>query len=294
MIYIIINIMSLSPIEVHIYLLCNNESILIGPTIDHYQKQFRSIHNKITILDNESTDNSAEIALSKGCEVRPFSTDGKFDDYKNAELKNQIWKEFSDQDQESNLWIIVADMDEWLSISDEELSYENAKGTTILTTIGYNITGNSQQTDLSDIDVHSLVQGFYWPNESKSLCFKRSEIQEMNYELGAHTCNPIGRVQYSDQTYVVKHMEVLGLPFMIAKFQSRYKRTEKKRLEGEWWAGLHYTDNVHEITERYREHYDGAIPIGHLLHTKLYKKPSILLENDIDHANGYIEIENSH
>jgi len=258
------------PIEVHIYLLCNNESVLIGPTIDHYQKQFRNIKLEITILDNESTDNSAEIALSKGCEVRPFSTDGKFDDYKNAEFKNHIWKELQDQDededeeQEKNRWIIVADMDEWLCISDEDFAYEHAKGTTILTTIGYNIAGNSQQADLSDIDVHSLDHGFYWENESKSLCFKRSEIQEMNYELGAHTCNPVGRIQYSDRKYVVKHMEPLGLPYLIAKFQSRYKRTEKKRLEGEWWAGLHYTDNIQEITDRYREHYDGAISIRHL------------------------------
>ena len=257
-------------IEVHIYLLCNNESVLIGPTIDHYQKQFRNIKLEITILDNESTDNSAEIALSKGCEVRPFSTDGKFDDYKNAEFKNHIWKELQDQDededeeQEKNRWIIVADMDEWLCISDEDFAYEHAKGTTILTTIGYNIAGNSQQADLSDIDVHSLDHGFYWENESKSLCFKRSEIQEMNYELGAHTCRPVGRIQYSDRKYVVKHMEPLGLPYLIAKFQSRYKRTEKKRLEGEWWAGLHYTDNIQEITDRYREHYDGAISIRHL------------------------------
>ena len=254
-------------IQLHLYLLCNNEATLIGPTIDHYQTRIPNC--RITILDNESTDNSAEIALSKGCEVRPFSTDGKFDDYKNAEFKNHIWKEVPvldlDLEKENQDWIIVADMDEWLSISLAELQEEDAKGTTILSTIGYNMVADSKKQDLSDIDLDKMNRGFYWKEECKSLCFKRSDIQEMNYELGAHTCHPVGRIQYSERIYVVQHMEPLGLPFMIAKFQSRYKRTEKKRLEGEWWAGLHYTDNVEKITERYQSQYEAAIDISALL-----------------------------
>ena len=248
-------------LQIHIYLLCYNESALIGHTIDHYQKQFRN--TRIVILDNESTDRSVEIAKSKGCEIRSWSSDNNIDDQKFIDFKNNVWKEIS-QTQE-NQWIIVADMDEWLCISEEDLLNEHAKGTTILTTIGYNIAADSKQEDLSDIDLHSLDRGFYWKEECKSLCFKRAEIQEMNYEPGAHVCNPIGNIRFSENKYVVKHMEPLGLAFCIAKYTSRYKRTEKKRLEGEWWAGLHYTDNVQLIENRYNEQYHGAVSIVDLL-----------------------------
>lgn len=256
-------------IQLHLYLLCYNEAVLIGATLDHYQRRFPNC--RITILDNESTDDSVAIALSKGCRIHSWSSNNNIDDDKYIRFKNHTWKEVpvlekdQDQEKENQDWIIVADMDEWLSISLAELEEEDAKGTTILSTIGYNMAGDSKKEDLSDIDLASLHRGFYWKEECKSLCFKRAEIQEMNYEPGAHMCHPVGRIQFSERIYVVQHMEPLGLPFLLAKFTNRYKRTEKKRLEGEWWAGLHYTDNIAEITERYRTHYDGAIPIGHLL-----------------------------
>ena len=243
----------------HLYLLCYNESILIRETIDHYQTRFP--HLKITIMDNESTDNSVEIAVSKGCNILSWSSTG-IDDNKYIDFKNHIWK---DLPLENDLWVIIADMDEWLSITEAELEYENNRGTTVISTLGYNMVGNSNNEDLTDIDLHSLNHGFYWPDENKSICFKRSEIQEMNYAIGAHTCNPVGNVVYSERKYILKHMEPLGLSFMVYKFTERYKRTEKKRNEGEWWAGLHYSDNIFKIKSRYDEQYTGAIYIASLL-----------------------------
>jgi hypothetical protein len=249
-------------IQLHLYLLCYNEATLIGATIDHYQTRFPNCH--ITILDNESTDNSVAIATAKGCRIHSWSSNQSIDDEKYILLKDHFWKEVS-QDPENQHWIIMVDMDEWLSISLAELEDENARGTTILSTIGYNMTANSQRADLSDIDLHGITNGLFWLAECKSVCFKRAEIQEMNYAIGAHSCRPVGRIQYSERKYVLKHMEPLGLEFMIAKFSGRYKRTEKKRLEGDHFAGLHYTDNIATITERYREQYAAAVDISSLL-----------------------------
>jgi len=247
-------------LEIHIYLLCYNESIIIGHTIDHYQRRFKNC--KITILDNNSTDTSVAIALDKGCEIIYWSSNG-IDDIKYIDFKNNIWK---NKDSKIDfVWIIVADMDEWLSITDEELEYENNNGTSILSTIGYNIIGESKREDLTDIDLHKIDMGFYWPNESKSICFKRSMIQEMNYKIGAHECNPVGNIQYSQKKYIVKHMEPLGIPFLICKYTSRYERTKEKRDQGEWWAGLHYSDNIIEIEKRYHEQYKNAVTITSLL-----------------------------
>ena len=260
----------MSSIQLHLYLLCYNEATLIGPTIDHYQTRFPNC--RITILDNESTDNSVAIARSKGCRIHSWCSDQSIDDGKYIQFKDHFWKEIPVLDQESNDWVIMADMDEWLSISLAELEEENARGTTILTTAGYNMTADSQKEDLSDLNLHTITTGFFWKTECKSVCFKRAEIQEMNYAIGAHSCHPVGRIQLSERKYVLKHMEPLGLAFMIAKFSGRYKRTEKRRLQGEHWAGIHYTDNIAKIAERYQEQYAAAVDISALL-SKTESKP---------------------
>ena len=252
------------PIQLHIYLLCYNEATLIEAAVDHYQTRFPNCH--ITILDNESTDDSVAIATSKGCHIHSWHSNG-IDDGQYIQFKDHFWKEVpvTSKDQDTSSWIIMADMDEWLSISEIQLEEENARGTSIITTIGYNMTSDSQKADLSDINLHEITKGIYWPTECKSICFKRADIQEMNYAIGAHSCRPVGRIQFSERKYVLKHMEPLGLAFMIAKFTERYKRTEARRIAGDWGAGLHYSDNLAVIEERYLEHFNAAISIETLL-----------------------------
>jgi len=243
--------------QVHIFLLCYNESVLIERTIEHYRKYLPNCI--ITIMDNESTDNSVAIAESRGCRIHSWSSENRVNDDKYLELKNHIWKSVSDG------WIIVGDMDEWLCISESELQSEEEKGTTVLTTIGYNMVSNSNRPDLSDIDLHSLDKGIYWPYESKSLCFKCPEIQEMNYSIGAHSAYPTGRVQYSDRAYLNKHLEPLGLPYLIDKFIARYARCEYYRQRGDGSGPCHYTNDIQCISDRYHEHFDNAVSISHLL-----------------------------
>jgi hypothetical protein len=229
--------------ETHIFLLCYNESALLPHTIAHYRRYLPSCH--ITIYDNESTDNSVEIAKSLGCKIVSWSSGNIIDDFKYIDIKNNCWKSVEKG------WIIVGDMDEFLCVTEEELSEEEKKGTNMLTVRGYDMIGESSRIDLVDIDLQGIRK--YRENnwENKYLCFRREKIEEMNYNLGAHFCDPRPRdsgLIYSENAYWNKHMNYLGLPYYMNKILGRYERSELMRSKD---LDIQYTNDIDLITRRY-------------------------------------------
>ena len=98
--------MKIKPI-VHAYFLCFNEEEIIPHLIKHYS----TFCEKITIVDNNSTDNSVSIAKSfENVDVVTFNSDNQFNDGIQATVKNQVWKSsvgIAD-------YVIVGDSDEFL------------------------------------------------------------------------------------------------------------------------------------------------------------------------------------
>lgn len=225
--------------NINIFLLCYNESALLPHTIKHYKTQFPSCI--ITIYDNESTDNSVEVAKALGCHVILFNSNNMLDEPMLTKIRNNCWKSITDG------VIIVADMDEYIYITEAELMTEINMGTTILTILGINMIGESQTVDLSDIDLQLIrryVDDDTISPESKNLCFFRNSITEMNYGVGAHAWDPKGIVKYSAKTYYNKHMAYLGIPFIINKMIKRYERSHSMRKIG---MSIHYTDDIQKI-----------------------------------------------
>jgi glycosyltransferase involved in cell wall biosynthesis len=239
--------------NISIYILCHNESALISHTIAHYKKYIPSCN--ITIYDNESTDNSVEIAKSLGCEVVSWSSNNIINDYTYSQIKNTCWKSVI------NGWIIMIDMDEWLCVTEEELQMELESGTSVLRVEGINMIGESEKEDLSDINPHAIQKYKDFHPESKNLCFLKDKIQDMNYELGAHTCNPIGTVQYSSKQYYNKHMDLLGIPFYLNKMKKRFDRSHEMRSHG---LAYHYIDNTNELIQRYVHALESSKILEHL------------------------------
>jgi len=227
-------------VSVSIFLLCYNESVLLPHTVNHYKRYLPNCH--ITIYDNESTDNSVELAKSLGCSVVSWSSKNINNVHLKQNIVNNAWKEV-----ESG-WIIVADMDEWLCVTETDLEEEEQEGTTLLQVKGLQMVGTSESITLEDIDLHSIQKYQEYTMESKSLCFLRDSIYTMKYEPGAHHCKPEGILQYSQKVYLNKHMAYLGLPFIVNKMKQRYQRSAEMRLQG---MSIHYTNDVERITKDY-------------------------------------------
>lgn len=228
--------------SLHVYLLCHNEEVLLPHTVEHYRRRVPGV--TFTILDNESDDRSVAIAKELGCAVQTFSTGGKLDDIALRDLKNSVWLERSEG------WVIVADMDEWLCVTADDLAREERSGTTILHTFGLNVFGDSASPTLDDIDLHALNTGQPHPPESKAICFRRLEITEMNYGVGAHSSTPAGAVRWSRMTYLLKHMAWLGRAFIVEKYQKRYARGKEQQVRG---FGTHYTDDTAQVSVQYEQ-----------------------------------------
>ena len=229
-------------LPINVFILCHNEIVLLPHTVAHYKKYMPSC--MITICDNESTDGSVELAKSLGCNVITFSTNNIFDEVRGVYQKNNCWKYLTSG------WVLTPDMDEWLCVTEAELNSEFLKGTTILNVHGYDMVGNSETADLSDVDLHGITNKIYNDFESKRLCFLRDEISEMNHGVGCHRSSPIGNIKYSSDVYINKHMRYPGLQFLINKLKVRYERTEDMRKKG--W-GHHYTNDISRIETEYKE-----------------------------------------
>ena len=165
------------------------------------------------------------------------------DDRLHTMLKNSVWKGVAKG------WIIVADMDEFLCVTEDDLRAELERGTTLLRVNGYDMIGESQTLDLTDIDLQSIDRAVRCPSEDKTICFRRESILEMHYTIGAHDCGPHGDpLVWSSNVYINKHMSALGLPFITNKMIKRYERTELMRELG---VAIHYTNDNELIRSMY-------------------------------------------
>ena len=226
--------------KVKVFLVCYNESELLPHTVQHYKRMMPSC--EIVVNDNFSTDNSRELATSLGCAVVDYDSGNIIDDIKLRHLKNNCWKG-SDCD-----WVVVCDMDEWLCVDEQALEEQTSMGCSIIGTIGYDIVEDSKERNISDINIQNCSKGIRNKWLDKKICFSPKKIKEINYEVGAHGCSPVGNIK-SDGLYLLKHMNWLGLPYRLARNRIRFERSEKMRSMG---MATHYTNNEAMLSSHFK------------------------------------------
>lgn len=234
---------------VHAYFLCYNEANILPHLIKHYS----TFCEKITILDNNSTDNSVEIvSYFPNTEVMTFNSNNEFHDGVHVYIKNNIWKKsigIAD-------FVILGDTDEFLYNEDmvNFLIKSKELGVTFFIPEGYHMIGDENLTLSSDDNIFEKVkEGVRTPVLDKPMMFDCNKINEINYGFGCHHANPTGDVKiFNKNDLKMLHYKFLGLDDYINKNKIRADRLSQFNRENGF--GLYYLLSVDEIITDYKSY----------------------------------------
>ncbi len=227
---------------IHYYSLCWNEEKILPFVLNYYFPYC----DKITIMDNESDDNSVKIIQSyTKTEVRSYSTQGEIRDDIYLEIKNNIWKESRGKAD----WVIVCDVDEILYHPNliSKLKELKDEGFTIIKPHGYDMYSENFPTK-SLLEITTGVKD----NRllGKCIIFNPNKIDEINYKTGCHKCYPTGELKfYKKNDFKMLHYKCLNLDYLIDRFSLLNKRLSNYNIENKF--GKHYMAEKETIIRKY-------------------------------------------
>jgi glycosyltransferase involved in cell wall biosynthesis len=227
---------------IHLHILCWNEAYLLPSTLDYYSRYVDSI----TVHDNFSSDGSQEIARSFGAKVENFGKRNSLDDRAYLQIKN------ADRAKSGADWVIVCDADELLFHPlglRHAIMNEEDKGSTFLRVKGFNIysdAGLSDVEELLDIDT-----GFPYPNFDKNICFKPKHVKP-NYNYGAHSWNPKGKLIASTSQFYLFHYRCIGGVQRMIDRHAQYK-ARMSQFNKDNRLSFHYLRSEQEIKKEWEE-----------------------------------------
>jgi hypothetical protein len=227
---------------IDIYLLCFNEEKFLQFAIDHYRKYMPSAN--IVFYDNMSTDNSEKIILDNGCQIRKFDTNNTFNDKVHMDLKNNCWKEPSNND-----WVLTADLDELVCVTEDQLKEELVHGTSLFSMEGFTLVG-----DRTGYDLNVLKRGIRDGGHDKKHIFNRRLISDICYEVGAHKAHPKGTIIPSKNTYKVIHYKWISLEAVMNRHNFYAQRMSQINKNNKWGIQYYWTN------ERLTEVYESLLP----------------------------------
>jgi hypothetical protein len=229
---------------VHAFFVCYNEENILP----HLLKYYSTFCEKITILDNNSTDKSCEIIQSfPNTEIIPFESNGEFHDGVHVKLKDHVWKSsvgYAD-------FVILGDADEFLYHENmvDFLIESKEKGITFFKPEGYHMIGDEDLELTANDNIFEKVKyGVRTPVLDKPMMFDCNKIININYGFGCHTANPVGTVVPSIYNGLkMIHYKFLGLKDYLYKNKIRAERLSKFNKENGFGLYYLFTENEHII-----------------------------------------------
>lgn len=233
-------------IEVHSLL--HNEAPILPYFIRHYQ-QFADIY----FYESDSTDGSPDIAKKLGAKVIPLETGNQVNETVFLYMKNNCWKK-SKAD-----WVIIADTDEFVYHPDLVNILANTPYTIFYPKEWRMVARKFPKTKGQIYD--EVVYGFPGsPGYNKMNIFRPSEIKEMNYNAGCHSCNPVGNIKLAPETDIITlHFHDLGIEERLAKNRYIAGRVSDENKSHGW--GIHVFWDEQTIRNNFEKAFAGAIKL---------------------------------
>ena len=231
--------------RISVYSLCWNEGKLLPHFLNHYSK----FANKITIFDNESTDNSVDIIKSfDKCKINliSYNSDNKINDFIYLGIKNNCWKN------DPSEYVVVCDIDEFLYTENIFDYLDKNNFYDVFTPNGYDMVSTTFPMCNTPI-TQQVIKGFFHLGFCKSVLFKSNMLSNINYQPGAHTSNPIGYkiITKSCDDLKLLHYKRLSLEYLINRNESLKNRLSEINLK--CGAGFHYQHSNDHIVSEFNE-----------------------------------------
>jgi len=221
--------------KIEVHSLLHNEILMLPYFVRHYS-QFADI----IFYESNSTDGSPEFAELLGCKVVKIQdNDNLVDERIFTDLKNNCWKD-SKAD-----WVIIGDTDEFVYHPDlvnilKKTKYNMFRPQEFLM---YDRKFPSKDGQIYDELMYgtSGVMG-----SGKTNLFKPSEIKEINYNHGSHSCNPSGNIRLCPKTDIkTLHYHFPSVEYRIAR--NRYIANRLSAINKQMGWGVHHSWSEQEV-----------------------------------------------
>lgn len=220
---------------VHLYTLCFNEEYMIPFFMDYYLKWV----DKIVVLDNKSTDNSAAL-LAKYPNVfrKEFDSENEMRESELTTRRNTVWKNSRGKAD----FVIMCDIDEFLYIKNPVLFLNHLKQNqfSVVRPIGFDMISKKEpQHGLPIFDqVKEGARNFEY---DKMVLFDPNKIENINYSPGAHYAIPEGIVKmyWKDPRIKLLHYRYLSEKYILEK--NRIRGIRRSQHDHEHNFGYQYS-----------------------------------------------------
>lgn len=207
--------------KISAYFICYNEEKILPHLLNYYL----SFCDKVTILDNKSTDRSVEVINSfDRTEVISWDSNNEIRDDYYLQIKNNVWK----RDRGHYDYVIVGDCDEFIYHENLKQFLQDSLnvGINLFKPVGYHMIADEGYLLNKDSNlIKDVTQGIKNSCNDKLMIFSPL-LQEINYTPGCHMANPVGQVKpyISEGQLKMLHYKYLGLDDFIPKQAERGKR----------------------------------------------------------------------
>jgi glycosyltransferase involved in cell wall biosynthesis len=200
------------------------------------------------MYDNDSTDDTPNIAYRNSCKIIPYHTNNEVNDELLTGIKNNCWKNANTD------WVLVCDPDELFDVNENDLKFEENRGTTIIKATGYNMVNMND-----DFDIQNMKYGVRSPAHDKCFIFNKKYISDINFNHGSHFANPQGTIKYNEKTYPMYHYHFVNIDYMFNRYQMTIKRFSEINKKHGW--GIHCNKSKEELRTRFDDLRKQAVKI---------------------------------